>query len=375
MKISFFHSHKFRYDGKVYSSTGGLGIDYLSNKYMDEKDEISIYARIIPAVVDERLSPITDKRVHIKAYADVNLRDVITEADICIMRLPSPIGFKACMIAKKLGKPYLVEVVGCVKDAYWNYSLLGKVLAYPAYIIMKKCVKQAKYSAYVTQEFLQRRYPCDGKSIGVSDVEMPSIDEVVLQSRLNRINNNKEKIVLGTVGAIDVIYKGQESVIRALGLLKQQGLMNYEYRLIGAGSPERLKRIAKQCNVEDQVIFMGPKPHDEIFFLLDNLDVYIQPSYLEGLCRSLLEALSRGCPAIASDVGGNSELVDNSMLYKTGKEDAQSIMNMLRNLTKDSLVEKACRNFEHAKNYDPILLKQKWELFYEDFLEDSFTNN
>lgn len=367
MKIAFFHSHKFRYDGTSYYSTGGLNTNVLS-KYIGEKDEIFVYARVIPLKHNEHLSSITDPRIHVRAYSEVNLREAINIADLCIMRLPSPVGIKACRISRKIGKPYLVEVVGCIWDSYWNYGIRGKIMALPGFLITRDFIRKAKYVTYVTQDFLQKRYPTNGKSIGVSDVEMPKIEEQVLRSRLNLIDEKRDKIILGTVAAVDVKYKGQKNVIQALGALKRRGMSDYKYWLIGAGNPKRLKLLSKKYDVEDQVIFMGSKPHEEVFSLLDKIDVYIQPSYQEGLCRALLEALSRGCPSIASNVGGNYELVDKKAIYKNGIQCYKQIARLIQGLSINEMKVQAKKNIETAKSYDASLLNKRWNDFYSNFI-------
>ena len=88
-------------------------------------------------------------------------------------------------IADKLGKPVLVEVVACVFDALWNYDYRGKLLAYYKYFKYKQVIKKSVFVIYVTNKFLQSRYPTDGKSIGLSDVDLNMHDDLVLHKRLN----------------------------------------------------------------------------------------------------------------------------------------------------------------------------------------------
>lgn len=59
-------------------------------------------------------------------------------------------------------------------------------------------------------------------------------------------------------------------------------------------------------------------PHDKIFEWLDTIDIYIQPSYQEGLCRSVVEAMSRACPVICSDACGERELANEKFIFKRG---------------------------------------------------------
>lgn len=113
-----------------------------------------------------------------------------------IARLPSINGYLAVYLAKLLGKPCLVGVVGCTLDAYWYYNLLGKVLAFPAYCMMRHCVSLASHSLYVTKEFFQKRYPSKNASMSVSDlsIKLKEDDESILENRLNRIKRNSGNI-------------------------------------------------------------------------------------------------------------------------------------------------------------------------------------
>src|SRR5699024_5519104 len=112
---------------------------------------------------------------------------------------------------------------------------------------------------YVTNEFLQNRYPTRGKSVNCSNVELTEFKDELLAKRLDRINNQKqnEKIIIGTVGAVNVRHKGQQYIIKALGKLKKEGDKNFEYQLVGLGDQSYLKSIAKKCDVIDQVKFLG----------------------------------------------------------------------------------------------------------------------
>lgn len=70
--------------------------------------------------------------------------------------------------------------------------------------------------------------------------------------------------------------------------------------------------------------------------LLNALDVYVLPSKNEGLCNSLLEAMATGVPVIASDAGGNPEVVENGisgLQFPAG--DAESLAALLLRLSSD----------------------------------------
>jgi glycosyltransferase involved in cell wall biosynthesis len=171
-----------------------------------------------------------------RSKANSILFDQIKNTDFLVIRLPSVIGILSIEIARKMNKPFLIELVGCPWDAYWNHSWKGKLVAPFMWHATKKAVKNAPYVLYVTNEFLQHRYPTTGRNIGCSNVALPTLDESVLEIRLHKIKQmTKHKpIVLGTTAAVNVRYKGQEYVIHAIAELNKQGY-NFEYRLVGGG--------------------------------------------------------------------------------------------------------------------------------------------
>ena len=157
---------------------------------------------------------------------------------------------------------------------------------------------------------------------------------------------------------MDVRWKGQDTVIKALARLKREGITNIEYHLIGIGTGEYLRSVSRRMGVEDQVHIIGALPHEQVAQWMDTVDVYVQPSYQEGLCRSIVEAMSRACPVIASDVGGNYELVHSDCLFRAGDINglAGSIKRMME---KDEQARSAKLNFERAHKYQKTVLDRK----------------
>ena len=378
MRALFVHGHKFRrIEGSIYSP-GGLPDNVLS-RYVDFFGELTVIGRIIEEpVTKSNYSKIVNPKI--KIVDNKNMSKLIQRADVIIVRLPSINGIKAIRIAKKYKKPYLVEVVGCVFDAYWNYGLKGKLVAIPAYITMKAMVKDAPYAVYVTKSFLQRRYPCRNQQIALSDVSLESPNSNILDARLEKIRKRKDKLVIGTIGAVDVPYKGQEYVIKGLAKLKKFLPYKIEYQLIGGGNIQKLKELAKSLEVESCLVYKGIVPHDDVFKWLDNdVDIYIQPSRVEGLCRALLEAMSRGLPCLASDCGGNPELVTKEFLFskKNKKEIPQKIFDLvIKIIDERNMIEQAERNYRISnEQYKKSLLDDLRSDFYMSFAEDNRSSN
>lgn len=291
----------------------------------------------------------------------------VRACDLCVAHVPSFLGDTVARIAKKYHKPCLNVVVGCAWDAYWNYNLVGKLMAPFRYFSLRRIQADAAYSIYVTNEFLQRRYPTKGYTIGCSNVNIVTGDEIALQKRLEKISGKNDILKMGTVAAVNVRYKGQEYAIKALRILRDRGI-DIEYHLVGNGDNSFLRSLADKYGVGDRVIFHGLIPHDQILSFLDGMDLYIQPSKQEGLPRALIEAMSRGCFSLGSRTAGIPELLDKKYVFRRGNVD--DIVCILSKIEKSTLKEQALRNFEVAKQYDQdVLNKRRCEFM------DLFKNN
>ena len=85
---------------------------------------------------------------------------------------------------------------------------------------------------------MQKRYPCKNKTIGVSDVVIERISDEVRRERNEKISKTDfRNLTLMTSGAVNVWYKGQHFVIRAIPLLNQIGI-RVKYYCVGQGNPE-----------------------------------------------------------------------------------------------------------------------------------------
>lgn len=384
MKTAFFHDCIFikDEDGQVYT-TGGLTSKKLE-EYIHYFGDLTIFSRcrnIINTKDDKnKMSKATTAGVKFDSIPKLDfyslffgtirkrIKNLVKDSEFVIIRLPSYIGLIAAKEAKKQGKNYLIEMVACPWDALWNYGKIQKkIFAFPTYLFNKKVIKQAPNVIYVSDNFLQNRYPTCGNSIGCSDVVLPSIKEEVLLNRLNKISTMTHTIKIGTLGNLELKCKGQHFVIKAISDLKNQGI-NIEYYLAGGGSLTYLTEIAKKYSVQENIHIMGSLPHDEVFKLLDDIDIYIQPSLQEGLPRSVVEAMSRACPVLGSRTGGIPELVGEAYIFerKDVKGIERKIVEMIND--RDLLIQASKQNFEKVKEFQIEDLTLKRENYYQKIL-------
>lgn len=380
MRVAFFA------DGPLSVDTNGryYGIafnDKMFARYLGFADEIEVCTRVVPTVDSSGLSEISLSQVSVtpcvnmstvKALANKKeavriITAVLKKCEGAVIRMPGRISQVAEKCCRDLQKPYMIEMVGCPWNIFWNHSIKGKLVALPFTLETKKAVKSAPAVLYVTKEFLQRRYPTNGKQVGCSDIELHEIDESVLEKRLDRIRNQGgRKLIIGTTAAVNVKYKGQQYVIQTLGYLKKKGNTNFEYQLVGDGDQSYLKETAKKYGVEDQVKMMGGIPHEQVFDWLDSIDLYVQPSRAEGFPRALVEAMSRGLPAFGAKTGGIPELLDSSCIFSNTSREIREISEILLGFSEEKMVKLAQKSFAKAREYQKDKLESRRISFYKE---------
>ena len=124
--------------------------------------------------------------------------------------------------------------------------------------------------------------------------------------------------IIGCVGRLNWA-KDLPTLIRAFAALRKRG-RDAALALIGDGSLRgELERIAAAENVADRVVFLGDR--NDVRTLLPGLDVFAMSSVSEGYSIALLEASASALPIVATDVGGNAEIVSDGIsghIVKTG---------------------------------------------------------
>jgi glycosyltransferase involved in cell wall biosynthesis len=128
--------------------------------------------------------------------------------------------------------------------------------------------------------------------------------------------------------------------------------------------------MAGDLGIDDRVIFYGGLPRSQVFNLLEDIDLYVQPSLTEGLPRALIEAMGHGCPAVASRVGGIPELIEDEFLFdpKSPRELADIIGFLISDPT--VLCEQSDRNFQKAQRYHREVVSRSRRKFYAAHLEN-----
>ncbi len=386
MKLLFIHDNRFwKLDDKVYSY-GHFAYELLWKRYLTVFDEIRVGGRFQEVQTGDKINHLSlssGPNVSFFALPDLMsmrglfqirkarriLESEIKNAEALIIRLPSNLGYLACHIAKQLHKKYLIEVVGCTWDDLWNYgSLTGRIAAIPSLLFEKVCVRHAPAVLYVSRRFLQKRYPCRNLTTSCPDTNLPETPLEVLARRLEYIRTMNERPVirLGLIASLNVGYKGHDTAIRALALLAPR-YKHLQLVFLGDGSPDKWKRLAEQEGVVEHVEFQGSLPGGKpVLDWLDNLDIFLMPSLQETLGRALVEAMSRGCPAIGGAGTAVPEQLPDDCIH--ARKNAAELAALIQRMLEEPYYMELCaiENFHCARKYSETLLAPHRQKFWKE---------
>lgn len=132
----------------------------------------------------------------------------------------------------------------------------------------------------------------------------------------------QKRPLIGTIGRFSH-EKALECFIKAMPLILQSNA-HTEFLIVGKGPEEKkLKELARKLNLETKLTF---KPWvDDVFSIMNAIDIFVITSMREGCPHILLEAFSMGRPVVASRIEGISDIVEDGkdgLLVDTGNPQA-----------------------------------------------------
>jgi phosphatidylinositol alpha-1,6-mannosyltransferase len=380
--------------GSVYSR-GPSTYSYWS-RYLDVFDQVVVLARVAnkereldedhaqradgPGVSFRPLPDHTGPWQYLRArrHAQSIARQAIADCDSYLLRVPGVVSQMVWQEILRLKKPYAVEVLGDPWDALapgtWPHP------SRPAFRLiatrqLKRICARASTLNYVTAHALQRRYPPSNNApvCTFSDVELALAPAKILAEKHRRLRASTWRdpdcgtpLRIGFIGSFSRLYKGADLLLRAAALCQQKDL-NFCLTLVGDGHhlPE-MKSLAATLGITDRTHFPGQLPPGKpIFDFLDSLELFVLPSRAEGMPRALLEAMGRGCPCIATDIGGIPELLAPNDLAPAGS--SEHLADLILNCASDSdrLIAISERNLATAQRFSPQVIREARHSFLQ----------
>ncbi|MEX2684172.1 MAG: glycosyltransferase family 4 protein [Candidatus Sigynarchaeota archaeon] len=191
-----------------------------------------------------------------------------------------------------------------------------------------------------------------------------SVDTQLFNKSTNKeireLLNHENKFLIIFVGRL-IRAKGIQDLISAI-----HDLSNIRLLIVGDGPFKiELKKIAEKQAID--CIFLGNKNQMEIKDLLSASDLFVNPSYSEGLPTSVLEACSVGIPVVGTDVGGTREIiVDGYNGFLVKPRDISTLRQRIVMLMQDRDLREKIIHRQRAL----VLKKFDWDINAKKFLSE-----
>ena len=235
------------------------------------------------------------------------------------------------ILAAKLAR--IKEVISCRRDLGFSYTT--KTLR--ALKISNLFVEYFLVNSEAVKKEISKREGVKENKISViyNGIDMRLVSRIPDIKLKNNLKILPDEHIIGIVANLNREVKRVDIAIKAMAIVLQE-LKNVTFIIIGDGYlKENLKDLCAQLNIENQIIFTGRlkdvSPYVSIF------DIGILSSDSEGFSNSIIEYMAFGKPVIATDVGGNGEIIKHGVNgYLVPSGDFESMATSIIDLLKDS---------------------------------------
>ena len=205
-------------------------------------------------------------------------------------------------------------------------------------------------------------------SLGVSPEKVSIVNNITDpagREKVARVAGEPVRLLfLGEIGP----RKGVFDLLKAMALLESATPGRVRLEIGGNKYEEALEEAIRSQGLADCVHFNGFVSGELKKELLSRADVFVLPSYNEGLPVSILEAMSYGCAIISTPVGGIPEVVrENGILVRPG--DVEGIAAAIARCEEESVCHQmGLSSLEIVKDYYPEAVMAHLKQIYESLL-------
>lgn len=270
--------------------------------------------------------------------------------DICWAFAAVPAGFISLFLKLRMGLPYILITQG--PDIPWYeqryYSLYPILLPIIKVIWNRAAVVTAQSIA--SKQLIARTSPRLPVEIIHNGVEIERFS--LTPNQLVQRDRRQPKTFICSGRLIE--RKGQQHLLHAADLLNRRGYAGH-FKIVLVGTGDNEAQLRDQCNryaLQNAVKFTGFVPREVMPRQYAEADVFVLPSYNEGMSVALLEALASGLPVVVTDTGGTTELVNNNGFIVPWNDPvllADALERFLQ--TPDLCQQMGVRSYEIAKGF------------------------
>lgn len=225
------------------------------------------------------------------------------------------------------------------------------------------CVSQS-----TADKVLSRGVSDDKICIIPNGISIP--DNFVMENTLSKETGNF--IILTVAGIIE--HKGQLEVVKGI----PQVLKDYPDTMFIFVGPIRsptylnsILSIAESLGVQNHIQITGEVPEEKLHEFYEMCDIYIQPSYQEGFCITIMEAMAHGKPVIGTAVGAIPDFIKGErgilLTSPSPKLISEALVFLLSNESKREEYGENGKNFI-INTYSAEMMASKTAQIYEEIL-------
>lgn len=230
--------------------------------------------------------------------------------------------FRDYLVARRIARKGIPVVVHYHCDIpYWIHNAMSREC-------LGKLAKGSRQNLVLcenSRKYLQEQF-------GAQAVKIPNfIEEKVIITEPKRIQKRIERVFF--VGRVSVAKGAAEMYALA------ERFPDVTFELVGDVGED-----VATWKKPDNILTPGGMQHEKVMERLDEADVFLFPSHSEGFSVALLEAMARGVPAIATDVGANADMLSDGCGIVVPKGDVDAMEQALRVMADPEERQKISRN-------------------------------
>lgn len=377
-------------DGRYWSKII-YGYSFYRN-YLNVFDTITVFSQVRKASDDEvkgcllvsgdRLNVVELEYTHgfldylkKKKKIERQIRDKIDLCDCAVIRPPDQISYDIMKLMHRKNKPVAIEVTTDV----WSYlssgnsrSPIRSLLRFRWTYEQRKMCATAEGAAYVSN-YLRTAYPsqhalkpANEKCFDAVFTDAGLTDEYY-QYQVAQYDAPIQDVRLVHVAAsLGNDAKGYRELMEAAAMLRKD-FRSVRITVIGDGDfSENVRETIKSLGISDLIEKTGKiSDRTELFGVLRASDVFVFPSYSEGMPRTLLEAMVNGCVCVTTDLPGCMEVLSADAVVPI--HDSLALYEKLKAFLTDTdrMNREKIRNYEKSKEYSARSVDQKRSEFYK----------